>query len=714
MTACAPRSGRPLDVLVVTPKGVLGGAERWLLSLLDNTDRIRAHVVMLGAGPLESRLRERGVGCTVLSVGAGGAEIVAAIRAVRRVLRRRRPDVVLANGIKAALVSVPGGQLDGFPVVWVKHDPTHERPLGVLVARGCSTVVGVSDSELAPIRKHARRAVVVPPAVGRSSQPSDSGGQRVGVPSRTEPDSLRLLMVGRLVPNKGMDTAIRALESAQGWRLLVVGGCDPAFPAERGRLEALAARVGVADRVHVLGEAADATPYFSEAHAVAALSRPGGKGLPAREGFGLVPVEAALAGLPVLADARFVPSATMIGHGLCPVDARSPESVARALHMLTNSSLRRSIGEAAREAATALPSPEQIADQLVDELSLAARRPGAGRDVGPPFSVAMTVFNEGPAIQPAVRQLLAQLSVDERADHSEPGDEIVIVDGGSTDETWSSLSELARDMPQLRIIRRPGAGISAGRNAAIDAARNEWVACTDAGCEPVSGWLDAFRRAAATGGRDLLTGLYEVVGDPATPWQRAMAFAGYPEVAEFRHPSLLASAYTRVFGLRFDVDLPTGRSVAFTKRAWRAAGGYPEHLPTAEDVVFGRNAVTAGARPAFVSDAVVHWEQRGSLADTVRMYFGYGRGDGKSGSAALIVRDLARFLAYSGGLVLVTRQGISRRLALAGAAAYFSLPVSRARSAHAPVVVISLIPVVMALKDLAKAAGCGRGVLDRL
>jgi hypothetical protein len=37
-------------VLLVAPFGVLGGAERWLLSLLDATDRLTVTAVLLATG----------------------------------------------------------------------------------------------------------------------------------------------------------------------------------------------------------------------------------------------------------------------------------------------------------------------------------------------------------------------------------------------------------------------------------------------------------------------------------------------------------------------------------------------------------------------------------------------------------------------------------------------------------------------------------------
>jgi hypothetical protein len=54
---------RPLCVSVVARDGVLGGAELWLLSLLDATDRLAVDAVLLADGPLRDEFARRGVSC---------------------------------------------------------------------------------------------------------------------------------------------------------------------------------------------------------------------------------------------------------------------------------------------------------------------------------------------------------------------------------------------------------------------------------------------------------------------------------------------------------------------------------------------------------------------------------------------------------------------------------------------------------------------------
>ncbi len=107
----------------------------------------------------------------------------------------------------------------------------------------------------------------------------------------------RLLYVGRLDPRKGVDLAIEALgRLPPEASLAVVGGWDP---VEEGRLRALAARLGVADRVNFLGHRSreDVLAAYDAADAVL---------FPVRweEPWGLVPLEAMARGRPVIATGR--------------------------------------------------------------------------------------------------------------------------------------------------------------------------------------------------------------------------------------------------------------------------------------------------------------------------------------------------------------------------------------------------------------------------
>lgn len=343
-------------------------------------------------------------------------------------------------------------------------------------------------------------------------------------------------------------------------------------------------------------------------------------------------------------------------------------------------------------------------DQAVDRLSVIARRPGAGRFPDVAMTVAITVFNESARVKELVATLSRQMG---------PRDEFVIVDGGSTDGTWETLTALTASDSRFKAIRRAGAGISAGRNEAIRQATNHWIAVTDAGCHPDPSWLDAFKRAAAVGEAELLTGLYQVVPTRPVRWQRAMAAALYPSIAEVRRPDFCARLYGAAFGTRFRANLPTGRSVAFTRAAWEAAGGYPEHLATAEDVLFGVYAVEAGVRASLVTDAVVAWVQRDTLRANFKMYFSYGVGGGESGSALLLGRHLVRAFAYLAGPALVLRGGRGRVACIVGAAAYYSIPIRRSSRRNEGLATAALVPFVMAVKDAAEASGAVRGLVSR-
>ena len=289
-------------------------------------------------------------------------------------------------------------------------------------------------------------------------------------------------------------------------------------------------------------------------------------------------------------------------------------------------------------------------------------------------------------------------------------DELVVVDGGSSDDTADVVAACAGSDHRVRLLVERGTNIPEARNAAIRSARHGVIACTDAGCLPVAGWLEALRSHFTGPSRtDLVTGVYRVAA--STPVEVALATACYPSVEEALSGDPITFVYGRLLGRSFDPTMPTGRSVAFTRAAWSSVGGFPEHLATAEDVSFGMAIAAAGLHCVLEPAAEVLWEQRPSLRDTALMYYRYGVGDGLSGDRRLIGRNVARGLAYLFGPLLWRYGGRSVRvLVAAGAAFYLSLPVRRVLPRADRDRVLPLLPLALALKDVTKAAGCAVGV----
>src|SRR4051812_46528895 len=100
----------------------------------------------------------------------------------------------------------------------------------------------------------------------------------------------------------------------------------------------------------------------------------------------------------------------------------------------------------------------------------------------PGVSVVVTVLNDRGAVMELLDALAAQTRLP---------DEVVVVDGGSSDGTL----ELLEARPGVSVLRAPGANISAGRNLGIRSAAHSRIACTDAGCRPAPGWLAALADA---------------------------------------------------------------------------------------------------------------------------------------------------------------------------------------------------------------------------
>lgn len=311
------------------------------------------------------------------------------------------------------------------------------------------------------------------------------------------------------------------------------------------------------------------------------------------------------------------------------------------------------------------------------------------------ISVITTLKDEANSVDGFLRGLLAQ---------SRTPDEIVIVDGGSTDGTLEAVSRLRQSATvPIRVLEAPGANISEGRNMAIAAAEHEAIAVTDAGTRPNPDWLEKLVAPLEAGPEIAVSSGFFLPG--GSGWrQRALAIAITPQLSEIEPEEFL----------------PSSRSVAFRRQWWERVGGYPEWLRHCEDLVFDLDLKSAGASFAFAPDAIVVWDARPNLREFARQYFNYARGDGNAGLWPK--RHALRYAAYAIGALAVLRGGRSGLVwsaLILGWLGYqgkylrrlVRIPPSRKRSEQ--LMALALVPVVVTTGDVAKMVGYVVGRRER-
>lgn len=224
--------------------------------------------------------------------------------------------------------------------------------------------------------------------------------------------------------------------------------------------------------------------------------------------------------------------------------------------------------------------------------------------IRPTVSIVATVRNEGTTIGGFMDSLLAQ---------SLPPDEIVIVDGGSSDGTLEVLHGYA-ERHAVRVISQ-ACNIAEGRNLGIAAASGARIAVTDAGCKVDPEWLrEIVACFDADLSADVVAGNFRF--ETHSAFEEAVVLGTFPPD---RDNTPGATYY------------PSSRSVAFTKAAWDKAGGYPEWLYAAEDTLFNIRLRQVGCRFVFCRSAIVRWRPRESWRALARQRFNFARGNGRVG-----------------------------------------------------------------------------------
>jgi glycosyltransferase involved in cell wall biosynthesis len=301
------------------------------------------------------------------------------------------------------------------------------------------------------------------------------------------------------------------------------------------------------------------------------------------------------------------------------------------------------------------------------------------------ISLITTVKNEEQSIGDFLSSIACQTIVP---------DEVVIVDGGSTDNTTSLIRKFKG--LNIRCIEQRS-NIASGRNLAIRNAQHEIIAVTDAGCRLRPDWLE--RITAPMGSADVVVGNYRPIVN-----------------------SLFDACQGSIIGL-FGSDSsistfsPSSRSLAFRRHVWAEVGGYPEWLDYSEDAYFHKQLL-ARYRTAFASDAAVEWEQRKSLGSVYRQFFRYMEGEALAGLHT--GRNLLRFGCYITAILclplLVTRPVLLLLLIPFGLF-YTSTSYKKfVRLKRYPLLgpALLVIPALMVFIDIAKMSGYIRGTFKLL
>lgn len=314
-------------------------------------------------------------------------------------------------------------------------------------------------------------------------------------------------------------------------------------------------------------------------------------------------------------------------------------------------------------------------------------------------SVIATVKNESGSVNQLLESLCAQ---------TRQPDEVIIVDGGSTDDTLKQLHAWTRRLP-LCILVEPGCNISRGRNIAISAAHGPIIASTDGGVRAEPSWLANLLLPFTAGGAVevppvVACGFF--VPEATTGFETAMGATVLPVLADVKPE-------------RF---LPSSRSVAFPKSAWETVGGYPEWLDYCEDLILDLRLQASGYRFVLVPNAIVHFRPRSSLGAFFKQYYRYARGDGKAD--LWCKRHAARYLTYGAALPILLWLALAHNALwlvplLLGAVAMFwtpykrLLPALRMLDPRERLTAVLWVPVIRMTGDIAKMLGYPVGLCWR-
>ena len=302
-------------------------------------------------------------------------------------------------------------------------------------------------------------------------------------------------------------------------------------------------------------------------------------------------------------------------------------------------------------------------------------------------SLICPIYNEESSVGELIESMINQ---------TKKPDEIIFVDSFSKDKTAEIIKKYSKKNKSIKLIQEKS-NIAEARNIAVKNSKYDIIACTDASSKLKKDWLENIINPFKDKTIDVVSGGYI-----------AISKGGIEDYLSMITVKSMEDWDEKTF-------LPSGRSIAFKKKAWEAVGGYPEHLYTGEDTLFDLALKKKRFKFKLARDAIVYWRGRNTVKKFVKQFYLYGKGDGEAGNWKTMKVNLIFFLLMNIYLIsligfLFIQPWVSLGLFVL-LIVFFKIQGFRYAIKKKRIGCIFWITVLMLLKRFAYFVGIWRGIL---
>ncbi len=321
--------------------------------------------------------------------------------------------------------------------------------------------------------------------------------------------------------------------------------------------------------------------------------------------------------------------------------------------------------------------------------------PVAAAAAMPFVTIGIPCLNEERHILACIKSVYSQ-------DYPHDRFEVIVADGGSSDNTRALLDALAEKYPSLRWIDNPARIQAAAMNAIIRQARGDVLVRLDAHTDYATNYVSKCIEVLARTGADNVGGAQR---NRAKNWfQRAFC-------AAMDSPLAMGGASHRKADAEGFVE--TVCFGAFRRSVFETVGMFDAGAITNEDAEINQRIIQAGGKVYLSPEIVAHYYPRDSFGGLARQYFKYGQGRARTllkHRRLRSLRPLVPFFAVVTGTALLLTSAV-QPLTLPAAGLYVlatgveAVRVGRAGGVGQVAAVWAIFPVLHGCHGVGFAAG---------